>query len=241
VSGRKRRRRQKGFWESVADDLSDAVDATVGFVVDNAPAIAVGLLLGVIGKKALDSLDQRRRTIYEQILDNVEADKQNPGVMEWVRQFIVGDEQNDDRILEKLMTWMADPANMTWKRDSTRDRAYDFFTIVGRKGGDCDDYASFFCTALEASGIHTSFVLLPGDVVEGVEQQGHIVCLVRTAQETPETTDKFGKDERYVLTDDGGISYYWLLCDPQMGRPGEIGQKWREKLARGAWVFHNRR
>ncbi len=138
------------------------------------------------------------------------------------------------------MTWIRD--NISWRADSTRDRAYPFFTIVERARGDCDDFASFFCTAAEACGIFTSLVVFLGDAQDGTVEQGHVVPLVRIVEASAKTDAQFGSHGGMVRCPENGVDYYWLICDPQTGAPGMLGQKWRDKLAAGhGRIFHNPR
>lgn len=204
---------------------------------DKIAYVAAGAGLTFAGFKGYEAISKRNRNILEQIKDNVAQEKSRVEI----RTFLSKITENSTDLLttaNKIATWMK--ANLNWIPDSTEDRAYRFSEILKTRGGDCDDWVSFFCTALEARGFYTALLFFPGGIINGQERQGHVIALIRLGINTPQLTEQW-KNHLTHLKTENGHSYRWLICDPQLGQVGTVSREYLEMLHAHKEVFFSLR
>jgi tetratricopeptide (TPR) repeat protein len=93
------------------------------------------------------------------------------------------------------------------------------------KGGDCDDLTVLYCALLQAIGMDSAFITVPG----------HIYAAVDLGMDPAEARKRFSRPEELIL--EGGRS--WLPIEVTMTAPGflnswqEGAREWREAGSKG--------
>lgn len=118
-------------------------------------------------------------------------------------------------MIEQGLAYVVDPSS-AYEDLSDNPMAIDFVQFPRQtlyvKAGDCDDLSATFCTLLEAVGVSTAFVTVPG----------HIYMAFRLEMDHNRATRTFSDPGDLILRDDGSV---WIPVETTLLREGFL-QAW---------------
>ncbi len=135
---------------------------------------------------------------------------------------------------EHGLSYVVDPKS-SYKELSADKRAADYVQFPRQtlqfKAGDCDDLSAAYCALLEAVGVPTAFITVPG----------HIYAAFKLDQDGQEARQAFSTVEDLIVAKDGTV---WVPIETTILKQGFLqawaagARQWREHQPAGRAGFH---
>jgi hypothetical protein len=133
------------------------------------------------------------------------------------------------------VTYVVDPSSSYADLSAKKGGAVDYIQFPRQtlklKAGDCDDLSAAYCALLEAIGVHTAFITVPG----------HIFTAFRLEMPAGEVRSAFRSTDELILRPDGST---WVPVETTVLKEGFLqawtlgARQWRENFtARKAGFF----